>query len=171
MNVGGFRSPLSNSANPSIIPFVSPIGTHRSLTHPIYKPNSLISFLGFLCFGLFFEESRGSCDTTGSVQWTLGLGTAGGKCSTDWGPRSKLEQEGSLPTIFEFRNHLPEPLLPALIHRHPLYTHPPVRTRGRLCDTTSRLIHGCSVPFISFPMTIGEALLPPLFKSQSTAAD
>ncbi|GMN59499.1 hypothetical protein TIFTF001_028590 [Ficus carica] len=28
--------------------------------------------------------------------------------------------------------------------------------------TTSRLIHGCNVPSISFPMTIGEALLPPL---------
>ncbi|GMN55622.1 hypothetical protein TIFTF001_024754 [Ficus carica] len=83
----------------------------------------------FLCFGLLFETGRGTCDSTGSVQWTLGLGTAGGKCGADWVPRSKLEQKGSLPTISEFRNHLLEPLLPALNRRHPLYTHPPARTR------------------------------------------
>ncbi|GMN61255.1 hypothetical protein TIFTF001_030344 [Ficus carica] len=79
-----------------------------------------IEYLWFLCFGLLFEESWGSCDTTGSVQRTLRLGIAGGRCGANWGPRSKLEQEGSLPTIFEFKNHLPEPLLPALIRRHPL---------------------------------------------------
>ncbi|GMN30979.1 hypothetical protein TIFTF001_046467 [Ficus carica] len=49
----------------------------------------------FLCFGLLFETSRGTCNTTESVQRTVGLGTAGGKCGADWGPRSKLKQKGS----------------------------------------------------------------------------
>ncbi|GMN40516.1 hypothetical protein TIFTF001_009740 [Ficus carica] len=53
----------------------------------------------------------------------------GGTCGVNWGPRSKLKLEGSLPTISEFRNQLPEPLLPALIHRQPLYTYPPAQTR------------------------------------------
>ncbi|GMN59497.1 hypothetical protein TIFTF001_028587 [Ficus carica] len=89
-----------------------------------YSPNPDLS-----AASQFLRLLRGSYDTTGSVQRTLGLGTAGGRCGADWGPRSKLKQEGSLPIIFEFRNHLPEPLLPALIRCHPLYTHPPARTR------------------------------------------
>ncbi|GMN51455.1 hypothetical protein TIFTF001_020609 [Ficus carica] len=55
--------------------------------------------------------------------------TTGGKCGADWGSRSKREQKGSLPTIFEFGNHLPETLILVLICRHPLYTYPPARTR------------------------------------------
>ena len=92
-------------------------------------PNSLILFLGFLPPGLIFDSSGGNWAPAGSVRRTPGLGTAGGKCGADWGPRSKLEQKVILPTISEFGNHLIEALLPALICSHPLCTPPPAGTQ------------------------------------------
>ncbi|GMN63919.1 hypothetical protein TIFTF001_032994 [Ficus carica] len=85
------------------------------------------------CFSAFVYCASSSLPCAASVAipflplCTLGL--TGGRCGVDWGPRTKLELEGSLPTIFEFGNQLPELLLPALIRRQPLYTHHPAQTQ------------------------------------------
>ncbi|GMN60189.1 hypothetical protein TIFTF001_029279 [Ficus carica] len=85
--------------------------------------------LGFLPPGLILESSRGTWCPAESVHRTPGIGTTGDQCGTDWGPRSKLEQKVSLPTIFGLEYHRTEPLFPALIRLHRLCTPPPARTR------------------------------------------
>ncbi|GMN45061.1 hypothetical protein TIFTF001_014255, partial [Ficus carica] len=59
--------------------------------------------LGILWFGLLLSGKRESCNTIGFVQRTLRFGIVGGTCGVDWGPRSKLKLEGSLPTISELK--------------------------------------------------------------------
>ncbi|GMN60655.1 hypothetical protein TIFTF001_029740 [Ficus carica] len=74
-------------------------------------------------------DSGGTWCPAGNGDHTPGIGTTGGQCDVECGPRSKLEQKVSLPTIFGFENHRTEPLLPALIRLHRPCTPPPTRTR------------------------------------------
>ncbi|GMN57373.1 hypothetical protein TIFTF001_026490 [Ficus carica] len=72
---------------------------------------------------------QGTWCPAGNGDQTPGIGTTGGQYDFECGPRSKLEQKVSLPTIFGFENHRTEPLLLALIRLHRPCTPLPARTR------------------------------------------
>ncbi|GMN64829.1 hypothetical protein TIFTF001_033890 [Ficus carica] len=90
--------------------------------------NSLISFLGFLPPQHIVDSSHRPWAPVVFVHRTPGLGTAGGKCDADWGPRSNLNDGFVLPTTSDQRNQLNDRLLSALIRLHRSFTPPPART-------------------------------------------